>query len=138
MWWLIAHTPNGGKSWEIGEQTPAALDDLVLRAKVVLSVPAGDPWISQPSLGFDVQLAPGRPHRSLLAVCPQADVAELAAVTAQAVDARRAADVQARNAALVADVEAALRLIPDADVDAVYARRRPPTGEASTGTGRKV
>jgi hypothetical protein len=85
FWWLVIRTPDGVWVWEMwpdGEQ-PDDVDDLLNAARVVAGYSTDD--IAVRNDGFDIQMAPGQPHDSLLGQALRGTLAELRAVDAAAV-----------------------------------------------------
>lgn len=114
-WWMVAHTPSGSHCWQLGDPDAATSDDQVTRAKTLLAFPGGDGWAADPSLGWHLQVSPGRPHDNLLALCQMRQVSELGRVAASAVQSWRDADAQARRTVDLAAARAATARLTDAD-----------------------
>lgn len=74
--WLIVGTPDGIHCWPLGDRDPALH---VLAAKALLGVPPGAGPMLDGS-AWDVQVAPGRPHDTLLGRATLHDLADLAQV----------------------------------------------------------
>lgn len=118
VWWLIARTPTGGHTWELGEPDPAGTENLVVRAKTLLGWPHDD----RPGDGWDISLAPGEPHPSLRAVCAHREVAELLRVADSAVQVWLAGDAAARREAELSAVQSAVQRLSAADSQVLRSR----------------
>jgi len=113
VWWLTIRTPRDVRCWPLGNPDPSALDDLIARAKALVSFPGGDSWAADPAGPWHCAYGLGEPHPNVGAQVR--DVAELRAVSPGAVVAWREADVQARRAADLAAARAATARLTDAD-----------------------
>lgn len=138
VWWLIARTPTGGHSWELGNPDPVVLENLVVRAKALLGWPYGDAT-ADIEQGWVLTLAPGEPHPSLRAVCAHREVAELSRVTDSAVQVWLAGDAAARREAELAAVQSAVLRLSPADSQTLRSRLgwdTAPKPSTSTGGGK--
>lgn len=101
-WWLIIGTPDGIHCWPLGTRDPAPS---IIAAKALLGVPAGA-WPMLDGSAWDVQVAPGRPHDTLMTRATLHDLGDLAQVDVAAYQAAEAAahrDDQIRAAKQVID-----------------------------------
>lgn len=64
IWWVIIHAPSGVYLWEVGDAEAPGLEARVDEIRATLGVP---PFGSEEAAAWDVQMAPGEPHPSLLA-----------------------------------------------------------------------
>lgn len=120
MIWLIIHTPDGVFVWPVWEDDAEPDASLIDAARVLVGYPADDIPVrtDTDTDGYDIQLAPGEPHASLLARATVGSVADLRKVDATAV----ATHVQARVAAArQSTVDAAKAVLANLDDDTLKA-----------------
>lgn len=108
-WWLIIRINGQAHAWQVGSSDDDdRLQEIIMRARVQLGVPAGDIWVD--SSGVDLQLTVGEPHPSLQAVVHR--LAELDAVDPAALATYRTESNQARRQVRMDSVRAALAGLP--------------------------
>lgn len=120
--WLTIHCGGVTHCWNLGQPDVSEVADLVARARTQSGFPCGDSWAGADMARNAVQMSPGEPHPSLLAVATvhtrsSLDRVDPSACLAECARLRKAAHVEA--------AEAMLAGLPDADVDELIERRRP-------------
>lgn len=114
--------------WQIGNPTPDELYELAARARITVAVPAG--------ADHRVHVSPGEPHPHLLARATVHNVADLAAIAPERVDAYRAAEAEAVRQARLDAAHAAVNDLPEADKTTLRSRLGWTAAPRTDSTGR--
>jgi hypothetical protein len=104
--WLIIHTPDGPRLWNLGaeDRDEAERADLISRGRIAAGVPAHNNWATDDS-GWTVMISFGEPHAKLMGRAVVGTLDQLAAVDAETVSgytAEVAAADRETNAAVLA------------------------------------